>query len=32
MTIEDDIEAFRVWATRLGCPPEAMPNDDALKS
>ncbi|XP_061394199.1 augmin complex subunit dgt5 [Musca vetustissima] len=32
MTIEDDMEAFRVWATKLGCPPEAMPSEDALKS
>lgn len=32
MTIEDDVEAFRVWATKLGCPPDAMPSEDALKS
>ncbi|KAI8128742.1 hypothetical protein FF38_09976 [Lucilia cuprina] len=32
MTIEDDIEAFRVWATKLGCPPDAIPSEDALKS
>lgn len=32
MTIEDDMESFREWATKLGCPPDAMPNEDALKS
>ncbi|XP_075165668.1 dim gamma-tubulin 5 [Haematobia irritans] len=32
MTVEDDIEAFRIWATKLGCPQEAMPSEDALKS
>uniref|UniRef100_A0A1I8NYQ8 Uncharacterized protein n=1 Tax=Stomoxys calcitrans TaxID=35570 RepID=A0A1I8NYQ8_STOCA len=32
MPIEDDVESFRVWATKLGCPPEDIPGDDALKS
>ncbi|XP_013097699.2 augmin complex subunit dgt5 [Stomoxys calcitrans] len=32
MPIEADVEAFRVWATKLGCPQEAMPSEDALKS
>ncbi|XP_060659220.1 augmin complex subunit dgt5 [Drosophila nasuta] len=31
MPFEEQIKAFRTWATSLGCPPSAMPSDDALK-
>ncbi|KAL9913463.1 augmin complex subunit dgt5 [Glossina fuscipes] len=32
MPIEDDIDAFREWATQLGCAQTALPSKDALKS
>lgn len=32
MPIEDDIDAFREWATQLGCAQSALPSKEALKS
>lgn len=32
MPLEIDIECFQMWAARLGCPPEAIPTEEALKS
>ncbi|XP_017472394.1 PREDICTED: uncharacterized protein LOC108363517 [Rhagoletis zephyria] len=32
MPLEKDIEIFQVWAAKLGCPPDAIPTEEALKS
>lgn len=32
MDFDEQIKGFREWATSLGCPPAALPNEDALKS
>ncbi|XP_054740347.1 augmin complex subunit dgt5 isoform X1 [Anastrepha obliqua] len=32
MPFEKDIELFQVWAAKLGCPPNAIPSEEALKS
>ncbi|CAD7013877.1 unnamed protein product [Ceratitis capitata] len=32
MPLEKDIQYFQVWAAKLGCPPEAIPTEEALKS
>lgn len=32
MAFENKIKSFRTWATTLGCPPSALPSDEALRS
>ncbi|KAH8369927.1 hypothetical protein KR093_001482 [Drosophila rubida] len=32
MAFEEQIKVFRSWITSMGCPPSAIPSDDALKS
>lgn len=32
MNFEEQIHGFREWAISVGCPPAALPNEDALKS
>ncbi|XP_067630740.1 augmin complex subunit dgt5 [Eurosta solidaginis] len=32
MPLEKDIELFQLWAAKLGCPPDAIPAENALKS
>ncbi|XP_030560120.1 augmin complex subunit dgt5 [Drosophila novamexicana] len=32
MAFDEQITGFRAWATSLGCPPNALPSEEALKS
>lgn len=32
MNFKEEIEGFRIWATSLACPPDALPSEEALKS
>lgn len=32
MNFKEETEDFRIWATSLGCPPDALPSEEALKS
>ncbi|XP_017106209.2 augmin complex subunit dgt5 [Drosophila bipectinata] len=32
MAYQDKIEKFKAWATSIGCPPSALPSNDALRS
>ncbi|XP_034479494.1 augmin complex subunit dgt5 [Drosophila innubila] len=32
MAFDEQIKSFRTWITSLGCPPSALPTEDALKS